>query len=162
MSDEVVIRLHRPGDLGWLLHRYAITNIAEEGWNDRHEADLFALAAAFLQTHDPARERLWVAERDGAVAGCVALVDDGEGRARLRLLFVDPEIGRGRGIGSRLVETCLSFAREVGYREVVLGTMDALAPARRLYERFGFRKIASEPHTDYGPPLQAETWLLTL
>jgi GNAT superfamily N-acetyltransferase len=162
MSGEINIRTHLPGDLGWLLHRYAITNIAEEGWNDRHEADLFALAAAFLQRHDPARERLWVAEVDGAAAGCVALVDEGAERARLRLLFVDPAVGRGRGIGSKLVEACLSFAREVGYGEVVLGTMDALAPARRLYERFGFRKIASEPHTAYGVPLQAETWLLQL
>jgi GNAT superfamily N-acetyltransferase len=159
--DTVTVRTLGPGDMGLLLHRYALATKAEFGWNDRHEADLTAIAADFLQKHDPTRERFWVAVRGGAVVGSVALVDAGAGRAKLRMLFVDPA-ARGLGLGTTLVATCLTFAREAGYREVVLWTMDVMAGARRLYERAGFGRVASEPFTDYGVPLNSETWRLTL
>lgn len=161
LMGEVVLRPHRPGDMGWLLERHAVANTEAQGWNDRHEADIALILAQFLQEHDPARERFIIAERDGRRLGSVGIIDNADGRARLRVLWVEPE-ARGLNLGRVLVDAAIAFAREVGYGEMVLWTMDALKPARRIYEDVGFKRIDAEPHNAYGVTMMAETWTLSL
>jgi GNAT superfamily N-acetyltransferase len=148
----VVIRSHRMGDVSWAAHRHAVIYRDSYGWDARFEAMVTEIAAAFLKAHDPAREHCWVAERDGAILGAVFLVRAGDRLAKLRMLYVEPA-ARGLGIGRRLVETCMDFARAAGYRRMTLWTNDCLAEARALYGSLGFELVSEHPHADFGPPM---------
>ena len=119
------------------------------------------VTTAFLRNFKPGREQCWVADLDGAMAGSIFLTDEGDGSARLRLLYVEP-FARGRGIGDALVCTCIGFARAVGYEGVTLWTHTVLETARRLYARHGFRLVETAVHTEFGEPVQGETWRLDL
>ena len=152
MSGAVEIRSHRMGDVSWIVHRHATLYRDEYGWGPGFEALVAEIAADFLKSHDPAREHCWVAVRDGEILGSVFLVDAGDGVAKLRLLYVEPS-ARGLGIGRRLVDTCMEFARAAGYRRMILWTNDCLVEARRLYDRLGFVQTGEEPHSDFGPPM---------
>lgn len=160
---EVVVRhADRPGDLGWVVLAHGETYHRQFGWNTDFEALVTRIVADYAADHDPATEAAWIAEVDGSRAGCVFLVaGDEPGVARLRILLVTPE-ARGLGIGGRLVDECLAFARAAGYRRVTLWTNDVLASARRIYESVGFTLADEEKHHSFGHDLVGQNWTLDL
>jgi GNAT superfamily N-acetyltransferase len=157
--DEIVLRDPQPGDIGWVIARHGAIYAKEYGWNAQFEALVAEVAAAYLRKHDPKCERAWIAEYRGEKVGCIFLVRYAEDTAKLRLLLVEPE-ARGLGVGRRLVEECLAFAKRAGYARVILWTNNVLHSARKIYEAFGFRLIHSETNNEFGPPNIAETWEL--
>jgi DNA-binding MarR family transcriptional regulator/GNAT superfamily N-acetyltransferase len=160
---EVLLRSHRPGDMGWVVERHALNYHAEYGWGARFEALVADIVREFLEKLDPERERCWIAERNGERVGSVFVVRDAKrGQARLRLLLVEPS-ARGIGLGRRLVEQCIDFAREKGYRRLVLWTHANLDAARATYRKAGFRKLPrSEAHSTFGPRAVSEFWEMDL
>jgi DNA-binding MarR family transcriptional regulator/GNAT superfamily N-acetyltransferase len=162
-TPSVVIRTHRPGDLGWVLERHGILYAEEYGWGAVFEAIVARVLAEFAGKQDPAREACWVAELEGRRIGSIMLVrhPEREGVARLRLLLVEPT-ARGLGAGRALVDVCTSFARSAGYRRVTLWTQSVLHAARAIYARAGYVKVSEAPNTAFGTGLIAETWELEL
>jgi len=158
---DYTLRSHRPGDMGWVIHRHGVLYSEEYGWDEQFEALVAEIAAHFIQNFDPKRERCWIAEKDGAIVGSVFLVSLAEDAAKLRLLLIEPA-ARGLGLGRRLVEECIRFAREAGYKKIVLWTQSNLGAARHIYENTGFKMTAEEPHHSFGHDLVAETWELIL
>ncbi|HEY6985803.1 MAG TPA: helix-turn-helix domain-containing GNAT family N-acetyltransferase [Rhodanobacteraceae bacterium] len=160
-ATSVTLRGHRPGDIGWVVQRHGELYAREYGWNEEFEALVAGIAAKFVRDLDPARERCWIAERDGTRIGCIFLVAKDQTTAKLRLLLVEPD-ARGLGLGKRLIDECVAFARDAGYRRIVLWTQSNLDAARHLYVKAGFRKTAEEAHRSFGKDLVAETWTLAL
>jgi DNA-binding MarR family transcriptional regulator/GNAT superfamily N-acetyltransferase len=156
-----LLRLHQPGDMGWVVHRQGVLYAQEYGYDERFEALAAEIVAQFIQHYDARRERCWIAERDGEVAGSVFLVAKSRTTAKLRLLYVEPA-ARGLGIGSRLVGECVRFARQAGYKRIVLWTQSELDAARHIYKQVGFRVVRKKRHHSFSKDLVAETWELRL
>jgi DNA-binding MarR family transcriptional regulator/GNAT superfamily N-acetyltransferase len=157
-----MLRPPQAGDLGWIVHRQGAIYAEEWGYNEEFEALTAEIVAAFVRHLRPAKERCWIAEKDGQIVGSVFLVRKSNTVARLRLLFVEPS-ARGHGIGSRLIDECVRFARQAGYRKIMLWTQSELQAARRLYKRAGFRLSGKKAHDSFGRKgLVAETWSLAL
>jgi GNAT superfamily N-acetyltransferase len=160
---DITVRVaDRPGDLGWVVMAHGEVYHRQFGWNTDFEALVVKIVADYARGHDEVREAAWIAEADGERAGCVFLVTGDEpDTARLRILLVTPA-ARGLGVGTRLVEECLSFARQAGYRQVVLWTNDVLVSARRIYQAAGFTLTEEQPHHSFGRDLVGQTWALKL
>ena len=149
------------GDMGWIVHRQSVLYAQEYGWDDTYEALVAEIVAQFVRSFDARRERCWIAEREGDVVGSVFLVRQSDDVGKLRLLYVEPA-ARGLGIGQRLVQECIRFARQAGYRQLMLWTNDVLVSARRIYQAAGFRLIEEERHHSFGHDLVGQNWTLDL
>jgi GNAT superfamily N-acetyltransferase len=161
-DSPFILRPHRPGDMGWVVQRHGELYWQEYHYDERFEALVAEIVGEFIQNLDPKRERCWIAEKDGERVGSIFLVKKSESIAKLRLLLVEPS-ARGLGIGKRLVEECVRFARQAGYRKILLWTQSELAAARGIYKAAGFRIVAEERHDSWSRKnLVAETWELRL
>jgi len=160
-SAAYLLRAPQPGDMGWVVHRHGVVYAREYGYDAQFEALVAEIVARFVQRFDQTRERCWIAEQDGAVVGSVFLVARSRSAAQLRLLLVEPQ-ARGSGLGTRLVDECVRFARRVGYRKLMLWTQSELRAARRLYEAAGFRVVRKQRNHSFGKALVSETWELDL
>ena len=162
-AKDLVLRPFRTGDLGWIVERHGALYAQEYGWDERFEALVAGVVADFGKSHDPGREGCWIAEWNGARVGSVMLVRHPKraGVAQLRLLLLEPS-ARGLGIGKALVELCTRFARQAGYRTIILWTQSILLAARAIYARAGYRRVSSVPNTEFGQGLVSETWELEL
>ena len=147
----------QPGDMGWVIHRQTVLYAQEYGWNNEFEALAAEIGAKFIRDFDPRWERAWIAEREGRIVGAVFVVRQDATTAKLRMLYVEAET-RGLGLGSRLVDECLNFARQAGYTRMVLWTNSVLLAARRIYERAGFSLLEEEPHHSFGKDLIGQFW----
>jgi DNA-binding MarR family transcriptional regulator/GNAT superfamily N-acetyltransferase len=156
------LRPHRPGDMGWVVQRHGELYWQEYRYDERFEALVAEIVGEFIGKLDPVRERCWIAEKDGLNVGSVFLVKKSASVAKLRLLLVEPS-ARGLGIGKRLVEECVNFARKAGYKKIVLWTQSELSAARGIYQSAGFQLVAEKLHQSWGrTDLVAGTWELKL
>lgn len=162
-NKAVVIRTYRIGDIGWAIARHGEVYAEEYGWNQDFEAMVATLFARFATQHDPKMEHCWIAEVDGERAGCVFVVRNAKDPsiAQLRCLLVEPK-ARGLGVGRRLVEQCLMFAKAAGYTKMLLWTNDILVSARRIYEAAGFSRVTEERHHSFGHDLIGQEWIRVL
>ena len=160
-QSSYTLRSHRPGDIGWTIERHGTLYADEFGWNEQFEALVAEILAKFIQDLQPEREQCWIAEYGGARAGCVFLVKQSDEIAQLRCLLVDPS-ARGLGLGKRLVDECVDFARDAGYERMMLWTNDVLVAARRIYEAAGFTLTKEERHHSFGHDLVGQNWELSL
>ena len=160
-TTTFVLRPFAPGDYGWVVQRHGALYAQEYGWDETFEALVARIVADYIDHRDPRRENAWIAEADGEPVGCVFCVKKSERVAQLRLMLVEPR-ARGAGLGARLVDECMRFARRAGYAEMMLWTNDVLTSARRIYERFGFKLIEEERHHSFGHDLVGQNWSVAL
>ena len=160
VKTPYLLRQHQPGDMGWVVYRHGVL-YADLGYDEHFEALVAKIASDFIEHYDPARERCWIAEKDGEIVGSVFVVKKSATVAKLRMLYVEPH-ARGLGIGERLVSECIRFARQARYRRMTLWTHRQLAAARHIYEKAGFTLTAEQKEHSYGLDLVSETWDLTL
>jgi DNA-binding MarR family transcriptional regulator/N-acetylglutamate synthase-like GNAT family acetyltransferase len=160
-SKDYQLRDLAIGDIGWITHRQAVLYTQEYDWDNTYEALVAEILAAYVRNFDRKWERSWIAEREGQVIGSVFLMKKSEEVAQLRLLYVE-QTARGLGVGGRLVDECIRFAKAKGYRKMTLWTNDCLTSARKIYLAAGFKLVRQEKHHSFGKDLVGQTWDLDL
>src|ERR1700722_18399886 len=160
-KTSYLLRLYQTDDIGWIVHHQVILYADEYGWDGTYEALAAEIVAQFIKHYDPKCERAWVAEKDGQRVGAAFVAKKSDEIAKLRLLHVERK-ARGLGIGKRLVEECIRFARQAGYQKMTLWTQSSLHAARDIYKKAGFHLVREEKHHSFGKNLTAETWELNL
>ncbi|KJY70115.1 MarR family transcriptional regulator [Vibrio coralliilyticus] len=161
IKREYKLREPQSGDMGWITHRQGLLYKNEYQWDWQFEALVSQIVGEFVINYNPEVERCWVAEMDGEVVGSVFIVRQDDTTAKLRLLYVE-EAARGLGLGRKLVDECVQFSREKGYKRIEFWTNSVLVSARRIYEAAGFKLIKEEPHHSFGQDLVGQTWALDL
>jgi len=149
--------LDQPGDLGWVVQTHGELYAAEHGWDTSFEATVAKIVGDYAADHDEAKEAAWIAELDGQRVGCVFCVRETDTTAKLRVLLVHPD-ARGHGTGTKLVETCIEFAKNAGYRRMVLWTVEGLTSARKIYEAHGFELVEKTPQHSFGHDVIGQLW----
>ena len=160
-TPAIQLRDPMPGDMGWVIQQHGELYAREYGFNAEFEALVAGIVATYMRKHQPEWERCWIAEVDGQRAGCVFLVRKSKTVAQLRLLILTPQ-ARGLGLGARLSDECIGFARAKGYKKIMLWTNSCLVEARRIYQRRGFERVKTETYQGFGQHLVGETYQLTL
>ncbi|MZR31716.1 GNAT family N-acetyltransferase [Sneathiella litorea] len=160
-TDPIIIRSHRPGDIGWVIHRHAVLYAHEYGLDASFEALVAKIGGEFLENYKPEYEHCWIADRNDEILGSVFLVQKDESTAQLRLLYVEPT-ARGLGVGRNLIEECIQFAGRKQYKKITLWTNSILHAAIHLYEEAGFKLVDEQPHHSFGKDLVGQTWDLVL
>jgi len=160
-DKSYILRPPNPGDYGWVVQKNGELYEREYAWDENYEGLTAEIVSDFIKNYDPARERCWIAEKDGENIGCVFLVKKDEETAKLRLLIVDPK-ARGLGLGQRLVNECTRFAMRSGYKKITLWTQSILIAARHIYKKEGYKRVSVKKHRSFGHNLVAETWELDL
>jgi DNA-binding MarR family transcriptional regulator/N-acetylglutamate synthase-like GNAT family acetyltransferase len=160
-STPYLLRPHRPGDIGWIIHRHGVVYAEEYGFDETFEALVAEILVQFIRKQDPKRECLWIAEQEGERIGSIMIVDAGDQVAQLRLLLVEPK-SRGQSVGMRLIDECVNFSRRKRYRKIKLWTQSNLPQARHLYAKAGFGRVSQSAHKSFGQDLIAETWEMPL
>jgi DNA-binding MarR family transcriptional regulator/GNAT superfamily N-acetyltransferase len=163
-DEPLILRPHRVGEIGWLIHRQGLLYHLEQGWNGEFETLITTIYAEYEAAPAKPPKALWIAEQDGEVAGSVFIIPaagEPEGTAQLRMLYTEPAF-RGRGIGKRLVEEAVRFSRASGYKRIILWTQDILVSARRIYQAAGFELVREERHHSFGADLNGQYWALEL
>lgn len=156
-----LLREPMPGDMGWVVQQHGEIYAREYGWSMDFEGLVAGIVAGYVKNRQPEWERCWIAQRGGERVGSVFLVRKSKTVAQLRLLILTPA-ARGEGLGGRLTDACIAFARQKGYRKLVLWTNRCLSAARAIYTARGFVLTHSEAHHSYGKDLVGETWELKL
>ena len=159
--ESFILRDPEPGDMGWVTYRHGVIYAQEYGWDATFEALVAQIVSDFTKNYNPARERCWIAEMDGEIVGSVFVVQASQDTAKLRLLLVEAK-ARGLGLGTRLVEECIRFARRSGYKKLTLWTNSVLVAARHIYQKTGFKIVDQEENHNFGKDLVSETWELEL
>lgn len=159
VTHSVVLRSLQVGDIGWITHRQGLLYAQEYGWDGTFEALVAEIAAQYVKNLDPAKENAWIAECEGRVVGSVFVVKVSDTEAKLRLLYVEPEM-RGTGLGRRLTQACIAFAQARGYSRLTLWTNNNLHAARRIYQQAGFVLLSQEAHHSFGHDLVGQYWAL--
>lgn len=160
-ADPFFLRPHEPGDMGWVIQQHGRLYKQMYDWDESFEALVAQICADFIQNYKPEKERCWIAEMQGERVGSIFCVQQSDEVAKLRLLLVSPK-ARGLGLGSQLVRECIRFARNAGYKQMVLWTNDILAEARRIYQKEGFQLAEENNHHSFGHDLVGQNWELTL
>jgi DNA-binding MarR family transcriptional regulator/GNAT superfamily N-acetyltransferase len=162
-QGPVVIRGHRLGELGWLVHRQGLVCNEQFGWNIEFEALIAGIYSQFEFAPEAPAKQLWIAEQDGANVGSIFVMpSDGlPGSAQLRMLYVEPA-ARGQGVGAALVAQAVGFARQKSYQRVRLWTHTNQTSARKLYAGAGFHIVETMSEHNFGKDLEGEIWELAL